>query len=91
MCRSRSRATATDPGSDDLTLRWNWDDGGSPIDASLTSPNNPAIVPDPDPSPTINPRNVNFNQYHAFGLACAYDVEFSALDDDGGSATTPSR
>ena len=81
------KGNATDPGSDDLTLRWNWDDGGSPIDASLFSPNNPAIVPDPDPSPTINPRNVNFNQSKAFGLACAYDVEFSALDDDGGSAT----
>jgi hypothetical protein len=81
------KGNSTDPGSDDLTLRWNWDDGGSPIDASLFSPNNPAIVPDPDPSPTINPRNVNFNQNHAFGLACAYDVEFSALDDDAGSAT----
>ncbi len=81
------KGNATDPGSDDLTLRWNWDDGGSPIDASLLSLNNPAINPDPDPSPTINPRNVNFNQSKTFGLACAYDVEFSALDDDAGSAT----
>ena len=80
------KGNATDPGSDDLTLRWNWDDGGSPIDASLTSLNNLAFNPDPDPSPTINPRNVNFDQSHAFGLACAYDVEFSALDDDDGSA-----
>ena len=43
------KGNATDPGSDDLTLRWNWDDGGSPIDASLLSLNNPAINPDPDP------------------------------------------
>ena len=35
------KGNATDPGSDDLTLRWNWDDGGSPIDASLFSPNQP--------------------------------------------------
>jgi hypothetical protein len=80
------KGNATDPGSDDLTLRWNWDDGGSPIDASLTSLVNPPN-PDPDPSPSIQPRNVNFNTSHAFGLACAYDVEFSALDDDSGSAT----
>ena len=79
------KGNATDPGSDDLTLRWNWDDGGSPIDASLPSLVNPPN-PDPDPSPTIQPRNVNFNQSHAFGLACAYHVEFSALDDDAGSA-----
>ena len=80
------KGRSTDPGSDDLTLRWNWDDGGAPIDASTFYPNNPGIVPDPDPSPTINPRDVTDNKSHAFGLACAYDVEFSALDDDGGSA-----
>jgi hypothetical protein len=80
------KGNSTDPGSDDLTLRWNWDDGGPAIDASTLFLNNPAINPDPDPSPTINPRNVNDTKSHAFGLACAYDVEFSALDDDGGAS-----
>ena len=49
--------------------------------------NNPATFPIPIRSPTINPRDVTYNKSHAFGLACAYDVEFSALDDDGGTAT----
>jgi hypothetical protein len=80
------KGRSTDPGSDDLTLRWNWDDGGPTIDASTLFLNNPAINPDPDPSPTINPRDVTDNKSHAFGLACAYNVGFSALDDDAGSA-----
>ena len=80
------KGTSTDPGSDDLTLRWNWDDGGTPIDESTLYLNDAAINPDPDPSPTINPRNVTDTKSHAFGLACAYDVQFSALDDDAGTA-----
>lgn len=81
------KGVSTDPGSDDLTLRWNWDDGGSAIDASTLYLNNPAINPDPDPSPTINPRNVTDNKSKAFGVACIYNVGFSALDDDGGTAS----
>jgi hypothetical protein len=80
------KGNSTDPGSDDLTLRWNWDDGAPAIDASTLFLNNSAINPDPDPSPTINPRNVNDSKPHAFGQACFYNVGFSALDDDAGSA-----
>ncbi len=78
---------STDPGSDDLTLRWNWDDGPPTIDVSTLYLNNPAINPDPDPSPQINPRDVTDNKSHGFGQACTYTVGFSALDDDGGSAS----
>jgi hypothetical protein len=80
------KGNSTDPGSDDLTLRWNWDDGGPTVDASTLYLNNLAINPDPDPSPTINPRNVNDTKAHAFGQACTYNVGFSSLDDDGGTA-----
>lgn len=76
---------ATDPGSDDLTLRWNWDDGAPAIDRSTLFLVNPPF-PDPDPSPSVQPRDVSDETAHAFGQACTYDVGFSVLDDDGGSA-----
>ena len=50
---------STDPGSDDLTLTWIWDDG-SP-DTSLTSLVNPPN-PDPFPSPSIQPRDVTLQR-----------------------------
>jgi PKD domain len=77
---------ATDPGSDDLTLRWNWDDGDPAIDVSTTYLVNPPNT-DPDPSPSVQPRDVTDPQSHAFGQACVYDIVFSALDDDAGSAS----
>jgi hypothetical protein len=76
---------ATDPGSDDLTLRWDWDDGAPAIDRSTLFLVN-APFPDPDPSPSLQPRDVTDETAHAFGQACTYDVGFSVLDDDGGSA-----
>jgi M6 family metalloprotease-like protein len=76
---------STDPGSDDLTLTWIWDDG-SP-DTSTLYLNDPAFNPDPDPSPTINPRDVTDTQSHAFA-ACLYDVGFRAEDDDTGVSAT---
>ncbi|HEV2785437.1 MAG TPA: M36 family metallopeptidase, partial [Solirubrobacteraceae bacterium] len=77
---------STDPGSDDLTLRWSWGDGNPLIDVSTSFLVNPPDA-DPDPSPQIKPRDVTDARSHAFGQACVYDVGFSALDDDGGSAS----
>ena len=78
---------STDPGSDDLTLRWSWGDGDPLVDVStpflLNAPN-----ADPDPSPSIDPRDVTDPRSHAFGRACMYDVGFSADDDDGGASPT---
>jgi len=77
---------STDPGSDDLTLWWNWDDGGPAIDRLTTYlVNGPAL--DPDPSPSVQPRDESDSASHAFGQACTYDIVFSASDDDGGSAS----
>jgi hypothetical protein len=77
---------STDPGSDDLTLSWDWDDGPPAPDESTTYLVNPPNA-DPDPSPSIQPRDVTDKKTHAFADACLYDVTFSALDDDSGSAS----
>jgi hypothetical protein len=77
---------STDPGSDDLTLRWDWDDGPpSPdvVDVRLVNP--PAA--DPLPSPSVQPRDETSDETHAFGDACRYDIVFDSTDDDGGTAS----
>jgi hypothetical protein len=75
---------ATDPGSDDLFLSWDWDldDGLFPdvTTAYLVNPPNP----DPFPSPSVQPRDVTDTQTHAYADVCLYVVTFQALDDDGG-------
>jgi len=59
--------TARDPGRDDLTLTWDWDDG----------------VPAPDESTTYPvPHEVSETRSHTFGAACLYNVAFKAVDDD---------
>lgn len=77
---------STDPGSDDLILSWDWDDGPLSPDVTTTYLVNPPN-PDPFPSPSVQPRDVTDTQTHAFAKACLYEISFSALDDDGGSAS----
>jgi subtilisin family serine protease len=77
---------STDPGSDDLTLSWDWDDGAPAPDVSTAYLVNPPAT-DPDPSPDVDPRDVSDTQTHAFSDACFYEIVFSAADDDGGSAS----
>jgi M6 family metalloprotease-like protein len=74
---------STDPGSDDLELSWDWDDGPPVPDVTTTYLVNPPFA-DPLPSPTVQPRNITDMRSHAFGDACLYLVAFSAVDDDGG-------
>ena len=73
--------SASDPGSDDLTFTWDWDDGSA--DDSQTSLVNPP-VPDPAKSPSIQPRDVTLQQAHVFQQACLYQLGLSVADDDGG-------
>jgi hypothetical protein len=84
------RARSTDPGSDDLRFAWNWDDGPPLEDVVHRYLNDPAFDPDPDPSPTIHPRDVTDEVTHAFA-ACLYDVAVTVTDDDTGSASDKVR
>lgn len=74
-------STTEDPGSDDLTLMWDWADGSSANRSSLVNP--PAL--DPALSPTVQPRSEVDPRTHAFAEACMYAVQFTATDDDGGA------
>lgn len=69
-----------DPGSDDLTLSWDWDDGT--VDSRLSLVNPP--LADPLPSPTNQARVETDDVAHTFTNACLYEVTFTAQDDDGG-------
>jgi hypothetical protein len=76
---------AKDPGSDDLTLTWDYGDGPPAPDAVVVSLVNPPSI-DPDPSPTVQPRDVTNDQTHVFGDACIYVIHFTSDDDDSGHA-----
>lgn len=75
----------TDPGSDDLTTAWDWDDGAPAPDVSTVWLVNPPGS-DPQPSPSVQPRDVTDEEPHTFGDACLYVVGFSSTDDGGASA-----
>ncbi len=81
------RGRSTDPGSDDLYLSWDWDDGPPSPDVIATYLVN-SLLPDPFPSPSVQPRDVIDVQSHAFADACLFDVRFFARDDDGGRSPT---
>lgn len=74
---------STDPGSDDLTATWDWDDGLTSIFTNLV--NDPLL--DPAKSPTIQPRDVDWMADHIYAEACLYNLGLSVDDDDGGNAT----
>jgi hypothetical protein len=73
-------AQVTDPGSDDLHLTWDWDDGSTSLATYLVNPPDP----DPFPSPSMQPRDVTDDQTNTWTAACMYDVVLTAVDDDGG-------
>ncbi len=75
----------TDPGSDDLRVTWDWGDGAPSPDLTRNYPVN-AGTTDPDPSPSIQPRDLVDSAPHAFTGACFYTVTAASADDDGGSA-----
>lgn len=75
-------ANVTDPGSDDITVVWI----GPCAGWTPTSwyPNDPSVAPDPDPSPSTNPRAISEPQLVRCGDDGDYEVEVLASDDDGG-------
>ena len=72
-----------DPGSDDLTISWDWDDGPPSPDVSTVYLVNDPLL-DPPKSPTDQPRDVTDDQTHAFVDACLYEIVLASDDDDGG-------
>lgn len=76
-------AGASDPGSDDLSIGWDFGDGTT---SSSTSQVNPPAN-DPQLSPTVQPRLVTDSVDHAFTDACLYQVGLTVTDDDGGSVS----
>jgi len=78
-------ATATDPGSDDLTFTWNWGDG---THTTNTYYNNNSLGPDPYPSPHSNPINVTDTASHIYAAPGNYTVTLTVTDDDGLTTTT---
>ncbi|MCK4445286.1 MAG: PKD domain-containing protein, partial [Thermoplasmata archaeon] len=78
-------ATATDPGSDDLTFTWNWGDG---TPENETTYYNDGTGPDPYPSPGgTYPFTATDMQKHTFRASGVYAVVLTVEDDDGGVAT----
>jgi PKD repeat protein len=73
-------ATATDPGSDDLTFTWEFELG--PTKTKIYYNN--GVSPDPYPSPQINPRNVTDAVNHTYGDNYIYTLTLTVEDDDGG-------
>jgi hypothetical protein len=78
------QAEITDPGSDDLTFDWDWDDGLTDTVVFY----NDGVGPDPDPSPGgTYPFNATCNIAHAYGDDGSYTVVLDIYDDDGGDVT----
>ena len=78
---------SSDPGSDDLTFDWDFDDGNTATGVSLV--NDPLL--DPFPSPTVQPRvDIEDMQTNTFGDACVYQPTLDVTDDDGGASPTDS-
>jgi hypothetical protein len=78
-------ADASDPGSDDLTFNWFWDDA---TPDTQTIYYNDGLGPDPYPSPGgIYPVSQFDQQGHIFTTAGNYNVVLTVTDDDSGASS----
>jgi len=77
-------ATATDPGSDDLTFSWSWGEGSSESHIYF----NDGAGPDPPQSPWgVWPFTATDIATHSYGDNGVFDVTLTVMDDDGGSTS----
>jgi hypothetical protein len=74
---------STDPGSDDLTMTWDWADGTA---KTVTTYLNAGPGTDPLPSPQVNPRDVTDTHSHTWAAPCVYNIGLGVKDDDTGTA-----
>jgi hypothetical protein len=77
-------ATATDPGSDDLTFTWDWGDG---TPDTVTIYYNDGMGPDPFPSPEVNSMEILDSLVHTYGDDGVFTVTVTVEDDDGWSTS----
>jgi len=78
-------AHVTDPGSDDIILKWIWGYGAP--DEFSTYYNN-GVSPDTYPSTDIHPRDITDVKSHTYGDNGAFTVTVFIRDDDSGSSGT---
>ncbi|TLZ71218.1 MAG: VWA domain-containing protein [Methanobacteriota archaeon] len=71
----------SDPGTDDVTIAWDWGDGT--ID--LRTVFNDGVGPDPYPSPWGLPVSMTDVGVHTYATAGSYSVSLTVTDDDAGS------
>ena len=71
----------SDPGTDDVTIAWDWGDGT--ID--LRTVFNDGVGPDPYPSPWGLPVSLTDVGVHTYATAGSYSVSLTVTDDDAGS------
>jgi hypothetical protein len=75
--------SGNDPGSDDISFTWSWDDGSSDSTATYF---NDGTSPDLDPSPAgPYPYSAVDNVQHLFDSPGEFNVSMTIADDDGGS------
>lgn len=77
---------ATDLGSDDLTFSW-WGHCSGWSATAILYPNDPTNLPDPHPSPEVNPRDVTDIQTVVCGDDGIFQWKAQVEDDDGGLTT----
>jgi len=77
-------ANVSDPGTDDVTLVWDWGDGRSDTRTVF----NDGVGPDPYPSPWGTPPAFLDVGRHVYRRSGDYLVTLTATDDDGGTSST---